>query len=110
MAALDPLAQRVEDEDDHDRGEDDVQVHGLELAELDRQKIEDERDEERDRRRHQEPRQELVEVEQPLVAERLREEEEEDDGEHRADGRPAQARGDEPGEVEEAGQRPPPRR
>ena len=91
MRRLDLRLQRLEENEEHDRGEDGVQVHRLEPADDHHEQVEDGRQAEGERRRHEQPSRELVDVGEARARHRLGEDEEEDDREHRADGRQVHA-------------------
>ena len=86
-ARLDLVLQRLEEHEEHDRGEDGVQVHRLEAADERDEQVEDPREAERERRRDEQTPGHLVDVGQARSRERLGENEEEDDREHGADRR-----------------------
>ncbi len=90
-------AQRLEEHQDDDRGQDRVQVHGVEAAYQHHEHVEDTGEREGQGRRHHELAEDLVEIEQPLARHRLCEHEQEDYGEHGSNRR--QRRADEPQEV-----------
>ena len=99
-ARLDLGLQRLEEHEEHDRGQDGVQVHRVEAADDHHEQVEDAGEAEGERRRHEQAARELVDVREARAGQRLGEHEEEDDGEDRADGRQVHA------EVrEEVGQR-----
>ena len=97
------LAQRLEQHQNHDRRENGTEVHHLEAAEEHHENVENPRERKGERRRDEELHEHVVEIDEAFANERLGEDEQEDDGEHRARGR--QRRADEPQEVRQAERR-----
>ena len=97
------VAERLEEGQHTDRGQGRVQIHRLKAADELGEDVKDAGERERDGRGHHRAAEHLVQIEQPLADERLRQHVEEHDAEHRADRR--ERRAHEPQEVREAEQR-----
>ncbi len=81
------VAQRLEQRQHADRGEDCVQVHRLKSADELGEDVPDARQSERDRGRYHRASEHLVQIEEALAGQRLRQDVQEHDAEHRPDGR-----------------------
>ena len=93
-AVLEPAAHRLEQDEDHERGDERVEeVEALLVAPADpvQQEAVDRRQQHDERAEHRHLADELVEVEQAVAEQRLRQEVEVEDAEHVADRRPRDA-------------------